>query len=112
MVFFGPQAICRRMEHPPKVTARPLSDPSCFLTMRNLRIAALIAGFCVCTSAFAAEQRPLTPEQILAKIKYPSEFEATVFASPPDISYPIFISAAPDGTLFVGCDQNGSIDRK
>jgi len=72
----------------------------------------LLIALCLCDVAFAAEKPPLTSEEILNKVKYPPEFEATVFASPPNISYPIFISAAPDGTLFVGCDQNGSLDRK
>lgn len=60
----------------------------------------------------AAESAPLTSEQILKRITVPAGFEATVFASPPQVSYPIFISAAPDGTLFVGCDENGSLDRQ
>ena len=61
----------------------------------------------------AAPAAPLTPAaEILKKVTFPPEFEATVFAAPPNISYPIFISAAPDGTLFVGCDENGSLDRK
>ena len=56
---------------------------------------------------------PLTPAaEILKKVTFPPEFEATVFASPPQVSYPVFISAAPDGTLFVACDENGSLDRK
>ena len=56
---------------------------------------------------------PLTPpEEILKKVSFPPEFDAAVFAAPPNISYPIFISAALDGTLFVGCDGNGSLDRK
>ncbi|HVY70398.1 MAG TPA: HEAT repeat domain-containing protein [Verrucomicrobiae bacterium] len=55
---------------------------------------------------------PLTDAEILKKITAPAEFEATVFAAPTNISYPIFLSAAVDGTLFVGCDENGSLDRK
>src|SRR2546430_168269 len=55
---------------------------------------------------------PLTAEQILQKVTFPEEFSATVFAAPPDVSYPVFISAAPDGTLFIGCDQNGSLGRE
>ncbi len=65
--------------------------------------------------AMAAEgpQAPLSDADILKKVTYPTgEFDATVFASPPKIDYPIFISAAADGTLLVGCDQNGSLDRK
>ena len=55
---------------------------------------------------------PHTAADILKKITCPPQFNATVFASPPQLAYPIFISAAPDGTLFVGCDENGSLDRK
>ena len=59
-----------------------------------------------------ADEQPqhLTDSQILAKVTYPSDFTASVFASPPDIRYPIFLSAAADGTLFIGCDENGSLD--
>ena len=61
---------------------------------------------------FAADA-PLTPAaEILQRVTFPPEFEATVFAAPPNVSYPVFISAAPDGTLFVACDENGSLDRK
>jgi putative heme-binding domain-containing protein len=58
------------------------------------------------------EAPALTEEQILKKVTWPPEFNATVFARPPEMAYCIFLSAAPDGTLFVGCDPNGSIDRK
>ena len=82
--------------------------------MKTRLISAALASlaFCFCGSIFAQEKPPLTAEAILKKVTYPPEFNATVFASPPNISYPIFISAAPDGTLFVGCDANGSLDRK
>ena len=61
---------------------------------------------------FAAEPPLTPPAEILKKVTFPPEFAATVFASPPQVSYPVFISAAPDGTLFVACDENGSLDRK
>ncbi len=69
--------------------------------------------FLLTASPLFAEDAPkLTSEQILNKVTWPrDEFDATVFASPPDISYPIFLSSAPDGTLFVGCDGNGSLDQ-
>lgn len=60
----------------------------------------------------AVSDQPLTSEQILQKVTFPPEFTATVFASPPAVSYPIFLSAAADGTLFIGCDQNGSLGRE
>ena len=44
----------------------------------------------------------------LKDLSLPEGFEASIFARPPAVSYPIFVSATPDGTLFVGCDGNGS----
>ena len=72
----------------------------------------LIAALELSASLLAQESARLTPDEILKRVTYPSEFQATVFAAPPDISYPIFISAAPDGILFVGCDENGSLDQR
>ena len=60
-----------------------------------------------------ALQTPLIPEghpdaEWLRDIRLPQGFTASIFARPPAVSYPIFVSATPDGTLFVGCDGNGS----
>lgn len=49
---------------------------------------------------------------LLAGIKVPAGFETTLFAAPPDVGYPTCLCAAPDGTVFVGIDENGSIDAK
>lgn len=46
----------------------------------------------------------------LAEVKVPEGFERTIFAAPPDISYPTCIAAEPTGEVFVGVDQNGSLD--
>ena len=72
----------------------------------------LVAALEISAALLAQESSRLTPDEILKRVTYPPEFKATVFASPPDISYPVFISAAPDGTLFVGCDENGSLDQR
>jgi type 1 glutamine amidotransferase/HEAT repeat protein len=48
----------------------------------------------------------------LADVKVPPGFDQTVFAAPPDISYPTCIAAMPTGEVFVGVDQNGSLDTK
>lgn len=45
-------------------------------------------------------------------LKVPTGFSATIFARPPLINYPIFVSAAPDGTLYVASDGNGSLARE
>lgn len=49
---------------------------------------------------------------ILNGVKIPDGFEATVFAAPPAINYPVFVAAAPNGDLYVSSDRNGSLDRE
>ena len=50
-------------------------------------------------------------EGILKEVKAPAEFDVTVFATPPAVNYPVFVSAAPDGTLYIASDGNGSLGR-
>ncbi|HWC89398.1 MAG TPA: hypothetical protein VG433_07080, partial [Pirellulales bacterium] len=52
------------------------------------------------------------PPSLLDDVKYPPEFEASIFAAPPQVNYPVFVAAAPDGTLYVSSDKNGSVERK
>lgn len=57
---------------------------------------------------------PLTPAEeaaILRGVKVAEGFEATVFATPPAVNYPVFVAASPDGTLYVSSDGNGSLGR-
>jgi putative membrane-bound dehydrogenase-like protein len=49
---------------------------------------------------------------ILRGIKVPPGFEVTAFASPPDVRYPTCLAASPEGVVFVGIDENGSLDAK
>lgn len=56
----------------------------------------------------------LTPEQeaaILKDVKVPEGFEVSLFAPPQSANYPVFVAAAPDGTLYVSSDGNGSLGR-
>ena len=48
---------------------------------------------------------------ILEDFQVPEGFEATIFAAPPAVNYPVFVAAAPDGTLYVSSDGNGSLGR-
>lgn len=50
-------------------------------------------------------------QEILADVKAPEGFDVTVFAAPPMANYPVFVAAAPDGTLYVSSDGNGSLGR-
>ena len=57
----------------------------------------------------------LTKEQeaeILKDVKVPEGFDVTLFANSQAANYPVFISAAPDGTLYVSSDGNGSLGRQ
>ena len=49
---------------------------------------------------------------ILRGIKAPPGFVVTAFAGPPDVRYPTCLAASPEGVVFVGVDENGSLDAK
>ncbi len=49
---------------------------------------------------------------LLSEIKAPPGFSVTLFAQPPEIRYPTCLAAAPSGELFVGVDENGSLDAR
>ena len=75
---------------------------------------------------FTAKDRQPTPEELtqlpavtaskveglMKDVSAPSEFQVTIFATPPAVNYPVFVAAATDGTLYVSSDGNGSLDRK
>ncbi len=75
---------------------------------------------------FTAQDRQPTPEELgrlpgvvpekaaeyRKMVQAPAGFDVTIFATPPAVNYPVFVAAAPDGTLFVSSDGNGSLDRK
>ena len=49
---------------------------------------------------------------LLKEVKVADGFEATLFAAPPAVNYPVFVAAAPDGTLYVSSDGDGSLGRE
>ncbi len=77
-------------------------------------------------AVFAAADRQPTPAELaelpgvipakaaalIKDVKAPDGFGVTIFATPPAVNYPVFVSAAVDGTLYVSSDGNGSLDRK
>ena len=58
-----------------------------------------------------ADARQADEKLLLAEVKLPEGFEATVFAAPPAVNYPVFVAAAPNGDVYVSVDKNGSLDR-
>ena len=47
--------------------------------------------------------------QILQGVKAPSNFDVTVYAAPPDVSYVTCLTAAPTKDVFIGIDETGSL---
>ena len=94
--------------------------------IRLLVPAVLSLSFVASAAEFTAKDRQPTPqelatlpavvpekaERLIKEVKVADGFEATIFATPPAVNYPVFVAAAPDGTLYVSSDGNGSIDRK
>jgi putative heme-binding domain-containing protein len=79
----------------------------------GVSIAPLISGAQDAAPNAPAEKTPAPARDgRLTGVNIPAGFTATKFAAPPDISYPTCIAAAPTGEVFVGVDQNGSLDAK
>lgn len=58
---------------------------------------------------------PLVPagkDGLLRTLRLPEGYAATIFARPPEVNYPTFVKATPEGELFVSVDKNGSLDRE
>lgn len=52
---------------------------------------------------------PATPEVLQSEVQAPPEFDVTVFATPQQANYPVFLAASPEGTVYVASDGNGSL---
>ena len=48
----------------------------------------------------------------IGDVQAPSEFDVSLFAAPPLVNYPVCLTAAPDGVVFVGVDEQGSLGKK
>jgi putative membrane-bound dehydrogenase-like protein len=83
------------------------ASPGAWASIRELKV------FGGKTKEVSVEDTKITKErELLGECKLPEGFEATLFAYPPAVNYPVFVAAAPDGTLFVSSDKNGSLDRE
>jgi putative membrane-bound dehydrogenase-like protein len=56
--------------------------------------------------------QPIDEKSFRESVRVPPEFEATLFAAPPKVSYPVAIAATPSGAIFVAVDEQGSLGRK
>src|ERR1041385_9170516 len=77
----------------------------------------VVSLFALALRAMAVEQvisptpSPEQEQTYLKDVRVPAGFDAKIFAVPPAVNYPVFLTAAPDGTLYVSSDKNGSLDR-
>ena len=58
--------------------------------------------------------RTLTPvddKTISQVVKAPPGFKVSLFAAPPKVGYPVTLSVAPDGAVYVAVDEQGSLGR-
>ncbi len=56
-------------------------------------------------------EAPAKPPDLLKGVKALPEFDVTLFGEPPAVNYPVCLAATPDGVLFVGVDENGSLGK-
>ena len=61
--------------------------------------------------AWRADTAALPRDALLGQLGAPAGFTATIFATPAEANYPVFVAATADGTLFVSSDGNGSLGR-
>src|SRR3954471_20523532 len=81
----------------------------CVFSQFRVGLAAL--SLCSVMAAEPQADQKSSEAELLKDVKVPAGFDATIFAAPPMANYPVFIAAAPDGTLYVSSDGNGSLGR-
>jgi putative heme-binding domain-containing protein len=79
--------------------------------LHTTRITALII-LCVAITAVPASPQGDPKPALLKGVKAPAGFDVKLFAAPPDVTYPTCLAAAPTGELFIGIDENSSLDAK
>ena len=55
--------------------------------------------------------QPMDENRFHETLKAPEGFDATLFAAPPKVGYPVALAVAPTGEVFVAVDEQGSIGR-
>ncbi len=55
--------------------------------------------------------QPVDEKTMRDLVKAPADFDVTLFAAPPKVSYPVAVAAGPGGEVFVAVDEQGSLGR-
>jgi putative membrane-bound dehydrogenase-like protein len=58
-----------------------------------------------------APPKPVDDKTIGEVVKAPPGFKVTLFAAPPKLGYPVTLSVAPGGAVYVAVDEQGSLGR-
>ena len=58
-----------------------------------------------------APPKPVDDKTIGEVVKAPPGFKVSLFAAPPKVGYPVTLSVAPDGAVYVAVDEQGSLGR-
>lgn len=53
-----------------------------------------------------------TPPPAIADVKAPQGFAVSMFGAPPEVNYPVCLTAAATGEVFVGVDEMGSLGKE
>lgn len=53
-----------------------------------------------------------TSSASISDVKAPDGFNVTLFGTPPDVNYPVCLTAASTGEVFVGIDEQGSLGKE
>ena len=102
---------------PPGAPAAP--DLRTFAEKRSLSIADQLAGkkdgyrpqFNFGPPRGAAPLKPVDDRTIGEVVKAPPGFKVSLYAAPPRVGYPVTLSVAPDGAVYVAVDEQGSLGR-
>lgn len=78
------------------------------LSRTNIPARAVLLGLATLLGLAASS----SGEQQISLPKPPSGFQISLFASPPEVNYPVCLCAAPTGEVFVGIDKQGSLGKK
>jgi putative membrane-bound dehydrogenase-like protein len=55
--------------------------------------------------------QPIDEKTFRDTVQVPPEFDATLFATPPRVNYPVAIACEPTGAIYVAVDEQGSLGR-
>jgi putative heme-binding domain-containing protein len=102
---------------PPGAPTAP--DLRTFAQKRSLSIADQLAGkkdgyrprFNFGPPGGGAPPKPIDDKTIAEVVKAPPGFKVSLFAAPPQVGYPVTVSVAPDGAVYVAIDEQGSLGR-